>query len=102
MANKYVFLYSGGDMPRSEAEGKAMMDAWMAWFGKAGPSIVDGGAPLASASKIIGNGKTSGASGYSIITADSLDAAVNLTDNHPHLAHGGGIEVLECVKIPGM
>jgi hypothetical protein len=102
MANKYVFLYTGGTAPRSEAEGKAMMDAWMAWFGKIGPSIVDGGAPLAPGGKLLGNAKASGASGYSIVSADSLDAAVKLTDNHPHLAQGGGIEVLESVKVPGM
>ncbi len=102
MTNKYVFLYTGGEQPRSEAEGKAMMDDWMAWFGKVGPSVVDGGAPLAPGGKLLGEARASGASGYSIVNADSFDGAVKLTEGHPHLARGGGIEVMECVKIPGM
>jgi hypothetical protein len=102
MANKYVFLYSGGGAPRSEAEGKKIMDAWMAYFGKLGPAIVDGGAPFAPSAKLIGKGGPSHATGYSIITANSLEDAIKLTDGHPHVAHGGGVEVFECVTMPGM
>ena len=102
MTNKYVFIYSGGESPGSEAEGKAMMDAWMAYFGKIGPSIVDGGAPFAPGAKLLGKGGPSHATGYTIVNADSLEAAVKLTDGHPHIAHGGGVEVFECVKMPGM
>jgi hypothetical protein len=102
MANKYVFIYSGGNPPKSEAEGKAMMDAWMAYFAKIGPSIVDGGAPFATGAKLLGAGGPSHATGYSIVSAESLDAALKLTDGHPHIAHGGGVEVFECVKMPGM
>jgi len=102
MANKYVFIYSGGDAPKNEAEGKAMMDAWMAYFGKIGPAIVDGGAPFAPGAKLVGKGQASHATGYTIVNADSLDAAVKLTAGHPHIAHGGGVEVFECVKMAGM
>ena len=72
MANKYLFLYSGGNPPKSEAEGKAVMSAWMAWFGKVGPNVVDGGAPFAPGAKTVGGASPSQASGYSIIMADSL------------------------------
>jgi|SRR5271155_4376039 hypothetical protein len=102
MANKYLFLYSGGNPPKSEAEGKAMMGAWMAYYGKLGDKIVDGGAPFAPGSKTIGKASPSHASGYTIIAAESLDAAVKLTDGHPHVAHGGGIEVFEIAPMPGM
>jgi hypothetical protein len=102
MTNKYVFIYSGGSAPRSEAEGKKMMDAWMAYFGKIGPSIVDGGAPFAPGAKVVGKGQPSHATGYSIITANSLQDAIKLTDGHPHVAHGGSVEVFECASMPGM
>ena len=102
MANKYLFLYSGGNPPKSEAEGKAVMGAWMAWFGKVGPAIVDGGAPFAPGSKTIGAASPSHATGYYIISADSLAAAISLTDGHPHVASGGGIEVFETAPPPGM
>ena len=100
--NKFVFLYSGGSQPASEAEGKAMMNAWMTYFGKIGPSIVDGGAPFAPSGKLLGKAGASGATGYSVVQAASLDAAIALTSGHPHLAHGGGIEVFEAMKVPGM
>jgi hypothetical protein len=100
--NKYVFLYSGGSQPASEAEGKAMMDAWMSYFGKIGSSIVDGGAPFSPGGKLLGKASPSKATGYSVVQAANLDAAIALTAGHPHLAYGGGIEVLETVKVPGM
>ena len=39
MAKKFLYLYSGGNPPKSPEEGKAMMDAWMGYFGKLGPAI---------------------------------------------------------------
>jgi len=52
MANKYMYLYRGsGAPPTSEAEGKAMMAAWMGYFGKLGSALVEGGVPFAPQSK---------------------------------------------------
>jgi len=102
MASKFLYLYSGGGRPASEAEGKAMMGAWMAYYGKLGKAIVDGGAPFAPGSKTIGKASASHASGYTIVEANSLADAVAMTDGHPHVAHGGGIEVFEFASMPGM
>jgi hypothetical protein len=102
MSNKYLFLYIGGNPPKSEVEGKAMMSAWMAWFGKVGPAVVDGGAPFAPGSETIGGANPSHASGYSILKADSFGDAVAMTDGHPHIASGGGIEIFEIAPMPGM
>ena len=101
MPQGYLYLYSGGKAPQNEADGKAMMEAWVAYFNKLGPAIVDGGAPFAPGSKLLGNAAASKAAGYSIIQADSLDAAVALTAGHPHLASGGGIEVFELADMGG-
>jgi hypothetical protein len=94
MANKYLFFYSGGGPPKSPEEGKAMMDAWMAYYGKLGSAIADGGAPFAPGSKTLGPAK--------IVSADNLDSAMALTAGHPHLQFGGGIEVFEIAPMPGM
>ena len=103
MANKYMYLYLGGGAPpTSEAEGKAMTAAWMGYFGKLGPALIEGGAPFAPGSKVLGKGAPSRASGYSIVSADSLEKAIAMTEGHPHIAHGGGVEVFELAKIPGM
>jgi hypothetical protein len=103
MANKYMYLYVGGGAPpASEAEGKAMMAQWMEYFGKLGSAVVEGGAPFAPESKFFGKGAASHPRGYSIVTADSLEKAAALTAGHPHLANGGGIEVLGLAEVPGM
>ena len=96
---KFLYLYLGGSPPADAAEGEKVMQAWMAYFGRMGDRIVDGGAPLGGRVSVSG-APPSGASGYSIITADSLADAVSLTDGHPHLASGGTIEVLETLPIP--
>ena len=79
-----------------------MMGAWMAWFGKLGPAIVDGGAPLAASPKLIGKATPSHATGYTLIQAESLADAVAMTEGHPHVAQGGGVEVFELVAMPGL
>jgi hypothetical protein len=101
MAN-FVLLYSGGSMPESQAEQAQVMQAWGAWFGKLGTDLVDGGNPFTPAAKsIASNGTVSDgpvgalASGYSIIKADSLDAAVEMARGCPVLQGGGQITVYE-------
>ena len=74
--------------------------AWDAWFHQLGEALVDGGNP-ASGTKVIsadGSVAAGGAtspSGYSIIKADSHDAAVGLAKGCPVLAGGAMIEVVE-------
>ena len=75
------------------------MDAWTAWFGSLGDSVVDMGNPF-GASAAVGGGATSGLTGYSIVSADSLDDAVakakQLPD--PRRRHGG-VEVYEAMDM---
>lgn len=75
----------------------------MAWAGKAGKAVVDLGAPLAEGATV-GEGKPdSDIAGFSILNADSQDAAVDLLQDHPHLhTPGDQIEVHEFISMPGM
>ena len=105
----YVLLYNGGKMPETEAEQKAVMDAWQAWYGKLGNALVDGGDPFTPKAKTIASdGKVSDgpvggmASGYSIIKADSLDAAVAMAKGCPVLMGGAKISVYETFQVMGM
>lgn len=105
MAN-FVLLYIGGSMPESEAEQAAVMQAWTAWFGGLGSAVVDAGNPFTSQAKsIASNGKVSDgpvgtmATGYSIIKADSLGAAVELAQGCPQLQSGGQITVYETFPV---
>ena len=75
----------------------------MNWYAGLGDALVDYGNPTA-ASKVVGSdgAVADGASeitGYSLITADSLDAAVEACRNHPHLEAGGSITVHETFQV---
>jgi hypothetical protein len=100
----YMFAYTGGEPPASEAEGKKVMDAWMAWFGTLGDSVVDGGNPFGPSKTVSSSGKTSdGAStnltGYSIIRADSFDEVSKFAESCPQLAANGSIEIYETHQV---
>lgn len=95
---KFLYLYFGGNPPKSAEEGKAVMADWMAYFGKMGDRIADGGAPIGPQKSVAGKHDVR-VSGYSIVNAASLDEAVKLTDGHPHIKAGGSIEVCETMPI---
>ena len=95
---KYVFAYKGGGMPETEEEGKRLMEAWTSWMGGLGEAIVDGGNPF-GASTAVGADSTSGLTGYSIVTADSLDDAAAKTGGCPIFASGGSVEVYETIAM---
>ena len=87
-------------------EMKAGMDLWMEWADKNGDSIVDFGVPLGSNRRIAPDSVSDGSSqanGYSILQADSLEAATKLLQDHPHFdTSGGTIDVFEFLNAPGM
>jgi len=95
---KYLYLYHGGGPPANPEDGQKVMQAWMAYFGKMGPKLVDGGAPLAP-SRLVKGAPNSACTGYSIIEASSLDEAEHLTEGHPHFMSGGTIEICEAQPI---
>jgi len=85
---------------------KAGMDAWMKWMQQNKGAITELGAPLGKTKRITGDGISAAkneVTGYSIVQADSHEAAAKLFDGHPHLRMpGASIEVMEVMPIPGM
>lgn len=107
---KYLVLYRSSathedqmssGTPEQAKEGMAM---WMKWFEKTGPALTDFGSPLGKAQTLPAKADTGlHIGGYSIVEADSPDAAKKLLDDHPHLhMPDAAIEVLECLPMPGM
>jgi hypothetical protein len=99
----YVLLYPGGKMPEAQAETAAVMKVWESWMDKFGKALKDGGNPFSGKVKNIAtDGKVSdgtmSVSGYSIIQADSLDAAVTMAKSCPVLKGGAKISVYETFK----
>ena len=99
---KYVIAYHGGRKFESPQDGAAYMARWKAWMGGLGDAVVDPGMPLGAGKLISAAGVTDrGAdmlTGFSIVTAESLDAALALAQQCPHLDHGS-IEVAEIMEM---
>jgi YCII-related domain len=83
------------------------MQAWMKWMGDHKASIVEGGSPLGKTKRVDANGASdvrNGMGGYSVVQADSADAAAKMFGkDHPHMQMPGAwVEVVEIMQIPGM
>ncbi len=100
----YVFAYHGGKKPESPEEGAKHMAKWKAWIGGLGDAVVNPGTPLGM-SKTVSSGGVSddGGSnpllGFSIVKADSMDAALEMAKACPTLEIGGTLEVAEVMEM---
>lgn len=104
--SEFVFLYRGGEPPASAEEGQQTMQKWMAWMKELGQNghLKDPGQPLESTGKVVA-GRTKTVTdgpyaetkdivgGYSLITADSLDLAAEISKGCPTFDAGGTVEV---------
>lgn len=101
----FVLLYTGGTMPESEEEKANIMAAWGAWYEKMGAAVVDGGNPFGQSKFVSDKGVSDGSAssppvtGYTIISVETLDEAVEKVRNHPHLKYNGQVTVHETFKM---
>lgn len=104
MANFLLTYHGGAGMPETKEEQAQVMGAWDSWFGTLGDALVDGGNPISQTKAVSPDGSvmdaTSAPSGYTVIKADGIDAAVALAKGCPVLA--GGAVVLVSETIPAM
>jgi hypothetical protein len=102
---KYLLIYHGGRSPETDAQREAETAAWTGWFTGMGEATVDAGDPIAQTKTVASDGSATDdgganpATGYSILSAGSLDEAVALARGCPHLASGGSVEVAELLHI---
>jgi hypothetical protein len=117
-SNTYLAVYIGSNSsPRrlawdalsdserraKEHEGRA---AWHAWVERHRAVIVDMGGPLGKTKKVSQDGTrdTSNQMGaFTVVRAESHEAATKLFVNHPHFAifPGDSVEVMPVMPIPG-
>ena len=102
---KFIFVYHGGSMPETQEEGERVMGLWMSWLGGMGEAVVDGGNPVGLSSTVHADGSVSPdggsnpTSGYSLIQAESMEAATELAKGCPIREAGGSIEVAEIMEM---
>jgi hypothetical protein len=102
MAKFLITYHGGGGMPADPAMREQMMQAFMAWATGVGDKMIDPGAPLGPAKVVTSDGVTdsepgAGVGGYTLISADSLDEAVELVRDHPFVGRGGTLRVGEAI-----
>ena len=89
---------------RKEREG-AGMSAWMKWGEENAGRIVDQGAPLGKTKRVDAKGASDTKNlmaGYTIVEAESHEAAAEMFLNHPHFTifPGEAVEIMECLPMP--
>ena len=102
---QFVLVYLGGNHPSDPAEASKHFEKYMEWMTSLGDSIVVPTIPLKDTNTVRSNGAVSegGASamsGFSIIKADSMEAALSIAQSCPFLEIGGTLEVSEMMQAP--
>jgi hypothetical protein len=93
------------DAERKEREQRGMK-AWGDWMEKHSKAVLDTGGPLGKTKQVSKQGLKdvrNAMTGYVILQAESHEAAARMFENHPHFTifPGEGVEIMECLPIPG-
>lgn len=110
---KFLAIYTGtaSAAEKARAEGRideaAGMKAWGDWMEAHSSAILDSGGPLGKTKKVSPEGVadiTNTMAAYVIVVADSVEAAAEMFQNHPHftLFPGDGVEIMPILEVPGM
>ena len=102
---QYMITYLGGDQPSSPEEGKQHFAKYKEWLSSLGDSAVSPANPLKDTSTVnsdgtVTTGSTTSMSGFTIIEADSMEAALLIAEACPFLDIGGSLEVSELIQMP--
>ena len=103
---QYIMTYLGGDQPSSPEEGQQHFAKYKAWLSSLGDAAVSPANPLKNTSTVnsdgtVTAGSTTSMSGYTIIEADSMEAALESAKSCPFLDIRGSLEVSELIQMPG-
>ncbi|MEO0502610.1 MAG: hypothetical protein AAFZ14_04745 [Pseudomonadota bacterium] len=91
----FIFAYHGGTIPETQEEGEKAMAAWGAWFDAMGENVVNGGNPVGQSMTVTAHGVSEDGgknpiSGYTIVRAETPEAACEMAKGCPMVADGSG------------
>jgi hypothetical protein len=100
----YLLAYHGGSMPDGEEAQAESLEAWNEWMDAVGEHLLDGVNPIGQSMTVGAGGvatETGGerVTGYSIIEAIDIEAALELAATCPIIADGGTVEVAELLDM---
>jgi hypothetical protein len=92
------------EQERKERQARGMK-AWSDWAERNKSVIVDNGSPLGRTKSVSKRGLAdirNQMGAYTIVRAESHEAAAKLFENHPHFMTfpGDAVEVMECLPLP--
>jgi hypothetical protein len=102
--SQYIISYLGGNQPSTPEEGQKHFVKYKEWLSSLGESAVSPANPLKNTKTInpdgsVTDGSTTSMSGYTIVEADSIEAALDMAKGCPFLDIGGSLEVSELVQM---
>ena len=102
---QFVFVYLGGNQPTNPEEANKHFRKYVEWLTSLGDSVVIPTIPLKDTTTVspdgaIKEGGSSSMSGFSIIKAESMEAALSIAQACPFLEIGGSLEVSEMLEMP--
>ena len=101
---KFIMVYLGGDQPASPEEGKQHFAKYKEWLASLGDAALSPANPLKNTTVVNPDGShnsggNTGMSGYTIVEADSMEAALEMAKRCPFLEINGSLEVSELVQM---
>ena len=114
---RFLAIYTGtpalmskwNNLPEQEKESlqSAGIAAWYAWVEKHKHSIIENGTPLGRSKNVSASGIAdirNNMTAYTVVQAESHEAAAKLFENHPHFTifPGDGVEIMECLPVPDL
>jgi hypothetical protein len=95
-------------LPAAEQQAKMQrgLAAWHAWVEKHKSAIVEMGGPLGKTKKVDAKGisdVSNALGGFTVVRAESHEAAAKLFEDHPHFSifPGESVEIMPVLPIPG-
>ena len=103
---KFMITYLGSPKPSSPEEGQQHMAKYKEWLASLGDAAISPANPLKNSKTVnpdgsVSDGGTTSMSGYTLIEAESEEAALSIAQACPYLEIGGSLEVSEVMKMPG-
>jgi hypothetical protein len=98
---KFLVTYHGGAAPSDPEMMKQAKAAFGAWLAEAGAAVLDPGAPI----RPVGQVATAAPppqieiGGYTILQAESSDAAHEILARHPFVGRGGTLQISEILGV---
>lgn len=101
----FLVTYHGGRKPETPKEKEEGMAEWQAWAAGLDSAFTNPGNPVGITKVLTNEGVSDSGSphpvmGFSILSADSMDHALDLMKDCPHFRFGGTIEVSEMMDMP--